>query len=612
MPIGAELQPGGGVHFRVWAPRVREIVLHVDGEQHAPQPETDGYYALHVPGARAGSRYGYRVDGGARPLPDPASRFQPEGPHKLSAVVDPAGYHWGDAAWRGCSLEGQVAYEFHVGTFTTGGTWQAAAAKLPLLKEIGISLLEMMPVAEFPGRFGWGYDGVSLFAPTRLYGEPDHLRAFIDRAHQLGLGVVLDVVYNHFGPDGNYLPCFSDTYLTKKYPNEWGDAINFDGEGSAPVREFVRENAAYWIREFHFDGLRLDATQQIFDGSREHIVAELTRVARAAAAPRGVVVIAENEPQDARLVRLPAEGGDGLDAIWNDDFHHTAYIAMTGHCEAYYTDYTGSARELLSCVKHGFLYQGQRSSWQKTRRGSPSLGLEPAHRVTFLENHDQVANSDTGKRLIQRTDDGRLRAMTALLLLGPGTPMLFQGQEFATTSPFLYFADHKPELAELVAKGRREFLLQFPRLAALQLDLPHAEATFRKCVIDWEERDRHGWAVALHRDLIALRRNDPVLSSQRASGRDGSLLAEEAFLVRFFSADHGDRLLIVNLGRDLAPTIFPDPLLAPPEGTSWQLSWSSEDPRYGGHGIREPEAGDGRWFFQGHATALMSAAPSEA
>ncbi|HEY0439750.1 MAG TPA: alpha-amylase family glycosyl hydrolase, partial [Xanthobacteraceae bacterium] len=276
MPIGAELQPGGGVHFRVWAPRVREIVLHVDSEQHAPQPEADGYYALHVPAARAGSRYGYRVDGGARPLPDPASRFQPEGPHELSAVVDPAGYHWGDAEWRGCSLESQVAYEFHVGTFTPEGSWKAAAAKLPLLKEIGISLLEMMPVAEFPGRFGWGYDGVSLFAPTRLYGEPDHLRAFIDRAHQLGLGVVLDVVYNHFGPDGNYLPCFSDTYLTKKYPNEWGDAINFDGEGSAPVREFVRENAAYWIREFHFDGLRLDATQQILDGSREHIVAELT------------------------------------------------------------------------------------------------------------------------------------------------------------------------------------------------------------------------------------------------------------------------------------------------------------------------------------------------
>lgn len=607
MPTGAEPQPAGGVHFRIWAPRVRRLVLHVDGKQFQPDREPGGYHGLHVADARPGSRYGYQIDDGERPLPDPASRAQPDGPHGLSEVVDPDAYRWRDGAWRGCKIEQQVAYELHVGTFTPQGTWAAAAEKLPLLKDVGISLIEMMPVAEFPGRFGWGYDGVAWFAPTRLYGRPDDLRAFVDRAHQLGLGVILDVVYNHLGPDGNYLPCFSDTYLTQKYPNEWGDAINFDGDGSAPVREQVRENAAYWIREFHFDGLRLDATQQIFDGSPEHIITELTRAARAAADGRDVVVIGENEPQHARLVRPPGAGGYGLDAIWNDDFHHTAYVAMTGRCEAYYSDFTGSARELLGCVKHGFLYQGQRSAWQKKPRGSPALDLDPAQRVTFLENHDQVANSGTGKRLVERTDRGRLRAMTALLLLAPGTPMLFQGQEFASTAPFLYFADHSPELAQAVAKGRREFLLQFPSIADVRLDLPHAPETFRKCVIDWSERDRHGWALALHRDLIALRRSDPVLAAQARDGKDGTVLGEEAFLVRFFSPRAGDRLLIVNLGRDLAPRIAPQPLLAPPQNARWRLLWSSEHTDYGGRGLREPEAEDGRWFFPGHAAVLMAA-----
>ena len=262
MQIGAELQPDGGVHFRIWAPLPKSIVLVVDGVEHAMQTEEDGYHSTYVAAARAGSRYGYRVDDGERILPDPGSRAQPEGPHGPSAVVDPSTYCWTDLAWPGVRREGQVIYEMHVGTFTREGTWTAAIDKLPLLKEIGIGVIEIMPVAEFPGRFGWGYDGVTLFAPTRLYGSPDDLRGFIDAAHRLGLGVILDVVYNHFGPDANYLPFFSSTYITDKYENEWGDAVNFDGEGSAPVREFVRENAAYWVREFRFDGLRLAPVNQ--------------------------------------------------------------------------------------------------------------------------------------------------------------------------------------------------------------------------------------------------------------------------------------------------------------------------------------------------------------
>lgn len=605
MPIGAELQPGGGAHFRVWAPLPKAVRLVVDGVEHAMRPEAGGYRSAFVAAARAGSRYGYRVDGDARILPDPASRAQPEGPHEPSAVADPSAFRWTDAAWRGVRREGQVVYEMHVGTFTREGTWAAAIDKLPLLKEVGVSVIEMMPVAEFPGRFGWGYDGVALFAPTRLYGTPDDLRAFIDAAHRLGLGVIHDVVYNHFGPDGNYLPFFSSTYITDKYENEWGDAVNFDGKGSAPVREFVRENAAYWVREFHFDGLRLDATQQIFDNSPRNIIAELTAAARDAGGPRSVLIVAENEPQDARLVR-PEPRGFGLDGVWNEDLHHASHVALTARREAYYSDYTGSAAELLACVKHGFLYQGQRSTWQKKPRGAPALDIDQTQRITFLENHDQVANSGFGRRLVDLTDRARLRAMTALLLLGPGTPMLFQGQEFASAKPFLYFADHRSELAQAVAKGRREFLMQFPSLAGVELDAPAAATTFDKCVMDWSERAANAWAVRLHSDLIGLRRDDPVLARAASVRIDGAVLSEEAFLVRLFG-EREERLLVFNFGRDWAPRVIPEPLLAPPAGKQWKLLWSSEHPAYGGDGAREPVDADGCWHVQGRAAFVLAA-----
>jgi maltooligosyltrehalose trehalohydrolase len=493
----------------------------------------------------------------------------------------------------------------HVGTFTPEGTWRAAAEKLPLLAEIGISTVEMMPIADFPGSFGWGYDGVCFFAPTRLYGTPNDLKHFIDIAHRLGIAVILDVVYNHFGPDGNFLPLFSDHYLTDKYPNEWGEAINFDGPHCEPVREFVRENAAYWIREFHFDGLRLDATQQIFDASCEHILTELTRAARESAGGRDVLIIAENEPQDSKLVRPIERGGYGLDALWNDDLHHSARVALTGHREAYYSDYTGAASEIAAAVKYGFLYQGQHSAWQRKRRGFPSRDIERMRRVTFLENHDQIANSASGRRLSPFVDAGLWRAMTALLLLGPGTPMLFQGQEFGSSRPFLFFADHNPKLAKLVAKGRGEFLSQFPSVEKDRLDPPHDRKTFEKSMLNWCERDENQALLKLHRDLIALRRADPVLKSGY-DDIDTATLSGNGILVRFFS-DHDDRLLIVNLGPDLTPQIFPQPLLAPPERRSWSLLWSSEEPAYGGEGVYPPETDDGRWRFPGHAAVLLAA-----
>ncbi|HEV3496357.1 MAG TPA: malto-oligosyltrehalose trehalohydrolase, partial [Actinomycetes bacterium] len=468
-PVGAELSPDGGVHFRVWAP-VRRKVEVVFGEPPGDDgiaelaPEGDGYFSGLVADAGAGTRYRFCLDGEDYLYPDPASRFQPEGPHGPSQVVDPWAYRWSDMDWKGAALPGQVLYEMHIGTFTREGTWAAAERELPELAAVGITCLEVMPVADFPGRFGWGYDGVNLFAPTRLYGDPDDFRRFVDRAHQLGLAVILDVVYNHLGPDGNYLKAFAPAYFTNKYKTEWGEPINFDGPDSGPVRDYFASNAAYWIDEYHLDGLRLDATQNIYDDTPDpakHILAEIGRRVRAAAGGRSTLIVNENEPQHPRLARPLDRGGIGLDALWNDDFHHSAMVALTGRNQAYYTDYLGTAQEFVSAVKYGYLYQGQWYSWQGKRRGQPGLDIAPAAFVTFIQNHDQIANSGRGLRAHQLTSPGRYRAMTALMLLAPGTPMLFQGQEFAASAPFLYFADHKPDLAKLVHRGRREFLSQF-------------------------------------------------------------------------------------------------------------------------------------------------------
>src|SRR6185437_15230863 len=551
----------------------------------------------------------FELDSGT--FPDPASRFQPGGPHGPSQIIDPNAFRWTDKAWRGIRREGQVIYEMHIGTFTPVGTWLAAIEQLPELANLGVTVLEIMPVADFPGRFGWGYDGVDLFAPTRLYGAPDDFRAFVDRAHALGVGVILDVVYNHVGPDGNYLKEFSPDYFTSRYQNEWGEALNFDGPNSGPVREFFISNAGYWIEEFHLDGLRLDATQQIFDSSREHILAALARRVREAANGRSTYLVAENEAQQSHLVRDPQEGGYGLDALWNDDLHHSITVALTGHNEAYYSDHLGHPQEFISAMKRGYLFQGQWYSWQNKCRGRPTTNLHPSSFVNYLQNHDQIANSLRGFRLHQVTTPGLLRAATALFLLGPGTPMLFQGQEFGASTPFLYFADHNPELAKLVAAGRRKFLEQFPSIAypecASTLDNPESEQTFNRCKLDFRERDRNATFFNLHRDLIKLRRDDPVFGAPRPGGVDGAVLGTEAFVLRYFG-ESSDRLLLVNFGNDVQLKVAPEPLLAPPERGRWKLLWSSEDPRYGGFGT--PPLGN-IWRIPGHAAMAFTSANSQ-
>ena len=624
LPVGAEAQPGG-MHFRVWAPKRRRVEVVVEGggarSAFGLSEEGGGYFSGAVEGAGAGTLYRFRLDGDDGHLyPDPASRFQPDGPHGPSQVVDPSRFEWTDREWRGRPLAGQVIYEMHVGTFTREGTLAAAARELPALADLGVTVVEMMPVADFPGRFGWGYDGVNLFAPTRLYGTPDDLRRFVDESHRLGLAVILDVVYNHFGPDGNYLGQFSDDYTTSRYPNEWGDAINFDGENSAPVREYFVGNAGYWVDEFHFDGLRIDATQQIFDSSPTHVLIEIGRRVREAARGRDTILVSENEPQQADLVRPVERGGYGLDGLWNDDFHHSAVVALTGHNEAYYTDHRGAPQEFVSAMKYGFLYQGQRYRWQGDRRGAPALDLAPEAFVNFIENHDQVANTARGERLHRHASPGRLRAATALLLLGPATPMLFQGQEFASSSPFLFFADHEPGLAAQVAAGRADFLSQFPSLhtpeALSALTKPHAAETFERCRLDQREREAargaepcfHREVYELHRDLLRLRREDPVFSRPRRGGLDGAVLGPDAFALRFFAEDGQDRLLLVNFGRDLRLSVAPEPLLAPPAGRLWRVHWSSEAVKYGGLGTPPVESEDG-WLVRGGAAVLLSPRP---
>jgi maltooligosyltrehalose trehalohydrolase len=609
LPIGAEIVDGG-VHFRVWAPR-RQSVDIVAGDTVTPlRAERDGYFAGLMSGATAGLRYKVRLDH-AGAFPDPASRAQPDGPHGDSMVVDPARFQWTDAHWRGLRPTGQVLYEMHIGTFTLSGTFAAAAEQLDELRDLGITAVEVMPVAEFPGRFGWGYDGVNLFAPFHGYGAPDDFRAFVDRAHAAGIGVILDVVYNHFGPDGNYLGEFSNAYLSQRYKTEWGGALNFDGDQSRPVREFILANVRHWIGEYHLDGLRLDATHAIYDDSTPNILRDIGDAARAAAGQRDVIVVAENEPQDARLVRPIEQRGFGLDHVWCDDFHHTAMVAAGGKREAYFTDYRGSAQEFVSALKYGILYQGQHYRWQKKRRGTASWDV-PVHQMVFyLENHDQVANTRDGRRLNQLTSPGRYRALSAVLLLARQTPMLFQGQEFAASSPFLYFADHGPELAALVRKGRAEFLGQFPSIGDsaghLTLDDPADQRTFDRSRLDLGERERHREAYTLYRDLISLRRCDPVLSSVEAPRTDGAVLSDHAFVLRFFANDGNDRLLVVNLGPDLALDVVPEPLLSPPEpDRGWMRLWHSEDATYGGRGAPPLETKDGTWQIPAESATLLA------
>jgi maltooligosyltrehalose trehalohydrolase len=427
------------------------------------------------------------------------------------------------------------------------------------------------------------------------------------------LGVILDVVYNHFGTVDCTVCEFSDDYNSRRYKNEWGSPVNFDGERSGPVREFFLANVRYWIEEFHLDGFRFDATQSIFDASEVHILTAMQQEAHEAAGERSVILLAENEPQDVRLLRPVEKGGHGLDASCNDDFHHSARVRLTGLTEAYYEDYRGSVDELRSCLLGGYLFQGQMYLHQGKRRGTPTRGLPATAFIHFLQNHDQIANTGPGRRIHELTSPGRLRAMTALWLLSPQTPMIFQGQEFCASTPFLYFADFTGENAQAVATGREKFLSQFPSLdtdeARRALPDPANISTFERSRLDWSERERHHEWYDLHRDLLKLRRNDPIFARQRADLLEAVALGRDCLAVRYFDelgAATSDRLLIVNFGRQLTYWPCPQPLLAPPAGQSWELLWSSESVRYCGRSTPPVETDKG-WQIPAEAAVVLGA-----
>ena len=644
-PIGAELIGENETHFRLWAPKAREVdvVLEAAADKNpkfCPLTAEPGGYFSGATNASAGSRYRFRVNGAEKFYPDPASRFQPLGPHGPSCIVDPTQFRWTDSQWPGPASEGltgQIVYEMHIGTFTKDGTWRMAAEQLPELVRIGITVVEMMPVADFPGKFGWGYDGVNLFAPSHLYGTPDDLRAFIDRAHSLGVAVILDVVYNHFGPDGNYLGIFSDDYLIREKENEWGNAINFDGPNSGSVREFFVTNGRYWIEEFHLDGFRFDATHAIRDRSTEYIIGAVGRAAREAAGARAILLIAENDLQEAKMMRRrgfeygrpatardsilppdrvnaePQSAGDDLDGMWNDDFHHSAVVALTGRNQAYFADYLGAPQEFLSAAKYGFLYQGQARSWRKVLRGTPTFGISPEVFVCFLENHDQIANTGTGERLRFQTSPGRYRAMTALLLLGPWTPLLFQGQEFGASSPFLFFADiGEASVREAIRKGRAEWLAPFLSLTEKEawqtLPAPDDSEVFARCKLNFSERKNNRELYDLHIDLLKLRREDSRLRQQSSGGIDGAVIGSASFVLRYFSKNNDDRLLLVNFGERHVLRPASEPLLAPPEGCRWQTLWTSDSPRYGGGGAIATATPE-QWILPAETAVALRPAP---
>lgn len=603
-PIGAEYSKNG-TSFRVWAPEHKKVSLIFEGSQRQINltKEGKGYFKAFVDNVKPDTLYYFKLGNEEKLFPDPASRYQPFGVDGASAVID-SSFPWTDADWMGNDLDGQIIYEMHIGTFTKEGTFRAAKEKLKDLAELGITLIEIMPINEFPGHFGWGYDGIYLFSPYHLYGSPNDVKSFINQAHKLGIGVILDVVYNHFGPEGNYFSKFSPDYFNPHEYTEWGDAINFDHPSS---REYFTTNARYWIEEYHFEGLRIDATPWLYSKTKPHILAELAQVVHKANPKKKKIIIGECETQDVKLLQSKKIGGYQYDALWNDDFHHSACVRLKGKREAYYTDYLGSPQEFISAFKYGFLYQGQYYSWQKKERGKFDLTLPHSTMIVFLESHDQVANTGSGERIYQHCDYSNFKALTCLLLLGPNTPMIFQGQEYGSTSPFHYFADHNEHLNELIHKGRQEFLSQFPTLATKEahkkLHKPFDPLTFTTCKLDHNEKEKNIEHYALYKDLIELRKTDDVFKSMKSIKIDGAVLGTDAFLIRYFGRDLGDRLIIVNFGPDLTYNPAPEPLIVAGENLQWEIIWSSESSIYGGLGT--PPINNPYWKIPGHSAIVL-------
>jgi maltooligosyltrehalose trehalohydrolase len=584
----------GGVTFSVWAPLARDVAVHVGGGESAGDHAMSrvngerGVWSATVAGVAAGDRYGFRLDG-AEPLPDPASRSQPEGVHALSQVVDPSQFAWQDGNWPGMALPDFVIYEVHVGTFTPEGTFDAIIPRLAELVALGITAVELMPVAEFPGRRNWGYDGVHLYAPHHSYGGPEGLRRLVNAAHQHGLGVVLDVVYNHVGPEGNYLDRYGP-YFTDVYRTPWGRAVNYDGRGSDGVRRWAHDNALYWVSEFHVDALRLDAVHGIFDfgalGFLEELSDEVHELGRRMG--RKVQLMAESDLNDPRLVRPPEHGGYGVDAQWADDVHHTIHATLTGERHGFYQDFVGIAT-IADVYREPFFYARRHSTHRGRVHGRSSAGVPRQRFIVCAQNHDQVGNRPLGERLASLVAPERQRLAAALVLLSPYVPLLFMGEEYGETAPFLYFIEHgDPDLIEAVRAGRtREF--ESIGLAAAQID-PQAEETFARSRLDWSRRDSANGALllALYTDLLSLRREEPTLKPGASVIHvEGSTdwcttLRSTPLQGDIFDQVRAQRTLWCAFNLTGRPQDIPVPAEAP---WAWRLRLSTDEPNYGGAGL---------------------------
>lgn len=568
-----------GVQFRVWAPRCRSpqvVILENHPRVLAMRPEEDGEFAVFAEGLRAGAHYMLLIDPG-RQFPDPVSRWQPQGVHGPSRVVDPAAFPWSDQDWRGIPLEDYLIYELHTGTFTPEGTFESVISRLPYLRDLGVTAIELMPVAEFPGRRNWGYDGAALFAPQSTYGGPAGLKTLIDSCHREGLAVVLDVVYNHLGPEGNYLAEFGP-YFTDSYRTPWGDAINYDGAESDGVRRYFVDNALYWLTEYHVDALRLDAIHGIFDFSARHILQELAEAfhKQAECLGRRAWLIAESDLNDARVIRAPAQGGYGVDAQWLDDFHHSLYTALTSDKRGYFADFDGGP-SLSKAIRNGFVYEGQRSVYRRRRHGSSSQDRPGRQFVVFTQNHDQVGNALQGIRPSKLLSLEQQKLAAAVLFFSPYVPMLFMGQEYGDTAGFYYFTDHRdPALIEAVREGRRKEIGAF--LAGSEFADPQDPGTFERSKLNWNlcQQAPHSSLLAWHRDWIAMRKQHASLRNWRKDLVRAEWDGHGRCLVIERRDPSGSRALLVSNFSEAVQSVQ-----IPFQGVPWSLGLWSGAARYG-------------------------------
>jgi maltooligosyltrehalose trehalohydrolase len=594
-----------GAEFGVWAPKASRVEVEIESPSgpvhHRLARDEDGIHAGFVAGIGAGARYRFRLDGGDA-FPDPRSRFQPDGVHGPSEIIDPHDFIWTDREWNGITREGLVIYELHVGTYTPEGTFAALEGQLTAIKSLGVTAIQLMPVAEFPGRWNWGYDGVDWFAPSRAYGRPDDLRRLVNAAHEIGLAVILDVVYNHFGPDGNYLRQFSDDYFTDRHITPWGEAINYDGPNARFVRNLVLDNVRSWIAEYHLDGLRLDATDSIVDDSSSHLLEEIQLAARGAS-DRDVVVIAEDARNEVAIIREVARGGYGLDSVYADDFHHDLRVYLTNSRENYYAMFDGALDEVATAIDEGFIYQGQIAPTTGEPRGT-RVTDEPASAFVFcIQNHDQIGNRPFGDRIHHEIGRRRFAVVSALLLLSPETPLLFMGQEFAASTPFLFFTDHEGELGRLVTEGRR---LEFGGFRVFNDERhreyvpdPQAEATFFESKLNLAERDENAGTYALYRALLHERRHDPVLKLNDRARTHAEAVGINAIAVHRWVGERR-RLLIANFGHTLTVP------LGDLADRTWTRVLSTTEPRFGGSG-QPIEIGPSSITIPARSAALFAA-----